>query len=68
MLNGGEVSPSISSRFLSFSKKCSCERRTDFYIITSIVLFQKKLLLIVSYSCTVTNNCESKSDILFSTN
>ena len=26
-------------------------------------LFQEKLLLIVSFSCTVTNYCESKSDI-----
>ena len=26
-------------------------------------LFQEKLLLIASYYCTVTNYCESKSDI-----
>ena len=32
-------------------------------MIKSKYLFQEKLLLIESYSCTVTNYCESKSDI-----
>ena len=56
MLNGDEASPSISlASFYHLVKMLM--RKMDMY------LFQEKLLLIASYSCTVTNYCESKSDI-----
>ena len=62
MLNGDEASQSISlAGIISFSEK---DHVKDGHICDiNQNLFQEKLLLIASYSCTVTNHCESKSDI-----
>ena len=54
MLNGDEASPSISLAGFDHLVKM---------LMTYLYLFQGKLQLIQSYSCTVTNYCESKCDI-----
>ena len=62
MLNGDEASLNISlAGFLSFSENAHMK---DGHIFDKKqYLFQEKLLLIASYSCTFTNYFESKSDI-----
>ena len=62
MLNGDEASPSNGLvLFLSFSEHAHVK---DGHVCDkNQYLFQEMLPLIVSYYCTVTNSCESKSDI-----
>ena len=62
MLNGDEALPIIS--LVIFNHLVKNAHVKDRHICDKKhYLFQVKLLLIVSYSCTVTNYCESKSDI-----
>ena len=62
MLNGDEATPSISLVGFNHLVKMLMWK-TGIFVIQTSDLFQEKLLLITSYSCTVTNYCESKSDI-----